>query len=221
MAEQSAFAEKLRGFGPVGLAAMLVIIVAALLFGPIAAILVIGWAKWARVPWPEIGFGRPKSWALTILGGIVAGVVLKLVLKAVVMPLLAAPPANAAFAFATGNPAALARMIATVVIVAGLGEEILYRGYLFERLRRLLGRSGTATAAVVIITTALFAAAHLADQGVPGAEQAAITGLTFAGLYLLSGSLWLSIVTHASFDITALLMIYFGVEGVMARSIWG
>jgi membrane protease YdiL (CAAX protease family) len=142
------------------------------------------------------------------------------VLKALVMPLLGGPGVNSAYHFIAGNPAALPGMIATVVVVAGFGEEIFFRGYMFERLRRLFGASASATVAIVAITSILFALAHLADQGVPGAEQALITGTVFALIYLFGGSIWPSIVAHASFDLAAVAMIYFQIEAAVAHSVY-
>ena len=221
MADSDGFAARLRGFGPVGIAVILFVLLALLLVGPLTAILVMLWAWYARVSWRDMGFDRPRSWALTIGGGIIAGILLKLALKAVVMPLIGAPAINSAYHYVSGNPAALTKMIITVIVAGGIGEEIVYRGFLFERLRGLLGRSATATAAIIVLTTALFASAHFAEQGIAGSEQAVFTGLTFAVLYILTGSLWLSIVTHASYDVVALVMIYFDIEGAVARSVLG
>jgi hypothetical protein len=47
----------LRGFGPIGIAAMLVIIlVGNYPVAPLAAILVLVWVHWSRTPWREIGY---------------------------------------------------------------------------------------------------------------------------------------------------------------------
>lgn len=221
MADPDSFAARLRGFGPLGIAALLVVILALVLVGPMAAILVLLWAHYANVPWRDLGFLPPGSWGLTIAGGIVGGVLLKLSLKAILMPLVGAPAVNAAYHYVSGNPYALLQMLVTVIVMGGIGEEIIYRGFLFERLRGLLGRRTPATGLIIAITSALFAAAHLADQGVAGAEQAAFTGVTFATMYVLTGSLWLSMVTHASYDVAALVMIYFDLEAAVARSLFG
>ena len=89
-------------------------------------------------------------------------------------------------------------VLAAVIIGAGFAEETVYRGYSFERLGKLLGRGAAAKAAMVLLTSALFAAAHYPDQGLAGAEQAAITGLTFGGIFAASGRIWLPMVAHAA-----------------------
>src|ERR671934_2093123 len=99
--------------------------------------------------------------------------------SSVVMPLFGAPPINAVYHHLAGNGAALPGILLAVTIGGGFGEETFYRGYLFERLRRLFGNSPRAKVAAVVLTAALFAAAHYHDQGVPGVQQAAVTGLVF------------------------------------------
>lgn len=97
-------AVKLRGFGPIGIVAILIILGGNFIMAPLSAILVLIWAKISDTPWREIGYVNPRSWTKTIVTGIVLGVAGKFVMKAVVMPLLGAPPINQAYHFVTGNP---------------------------------------------------------------------------------------------------------------------
>jgi membrane protease YdiL (CAAX protease family) len=146
-------------------------------------------------------------------------VLLKLLLKAVVMPLLGADPVNQSYRYLTGNTAALPGMIWTVVVGAGFGEETVFRGFLFQRLSKILGESPPAKAVLVVIVAAVFAAAHYAGQGWWGVEQAAITGLVFGAIFAATGQLWLVIFAHAAFDLTALAMIYYDYEYTVAHLI--
>src|SRR4029077_754276 len=99
-------AVSLRGFGPLGLFAILVIFLTSV-FKPLSAILVLAWAWRSHTPWREIGYVRPKSWLGTLAVGIVFGCAFKLVMKAIVMPLLGAPAINPAYHYLVGNRAAL------------------------------------------------------------------------------------------------------------------
>ena len=214
-------AARLRGFGPVGFAAILLIFAANLAVAPLGAILVLVWARVAGVPWSDLGFRRPRSWLLTIVAGVIAGVMLKFLVKAVIMPLLGGPAINTAYHFVEGNRPALVQMIFVSIITGGIGEEILYRGFLFERLGRLVGKGRVATVAIVLLTTALFASIHIPEQGPYGAVQAIFTGLTFGTVYALTRRLWLPMVMHAAYDVTAVLLIYFGLEATVAHSFFG
>jgi uncharacterized protein len=208
-------AEMLRGFGPLGIIVFLIIQVA----GPpwFRALLVLLWAWLSRTPWREIGYiqSRPSMADLTI--GIVFGIVFKLSMKAVVMPLLGADPINHAYHFLVGNQAALPSFLLFIVVSAGFGEETVFRGYTFERLGKLFGRSTAATLVIILLSAAWFGVAHYSGQGLAGVEQAFVVGLVFGGIFAVTGSLWLLIVAHIAFDITAVVIIYWDLEAQVAH----
>lgn len=214
------FASRLRGFGPFGILAILIILGGNFVIEPLSAILVLIWAKISNTPWREIGYVRPLSWAKTIALGIVLGVAFKFTMKALVMPLLGAPPINQAFQFVTGNPAAIPPLLYTIILGAGFGEETLFRGWMFERLGKLFGQSAPAKIAMILITSLLFAAAHLPGQGIPGAEQALVVGLVFASIFAVTGRIFMLMIAHTAFDLTALWMIYYGLETRIAHLIF-
>jgi uncharacterized protein len=217
-----AFAAELRGFGPVGIIAILVVLLTGNTsignFGvPVGALLVLAWVRASGTPWSEIGYQRPRSWARAIIGGIVLGVALKLIMKIVVMPLLGASPTNTAYQHLVGNQALLPGAIWTMVVVAGFGEETVFRGFGFERLRRLLGSGAASRVFIVLLTSAWFGAAHYTVQGMSGVQQAAIVGLVFGTIFARTGSLWMLMFAHASFDLVALAIIYFDLETAFAQ----
>src|SRR4051794_11024953 len=83
-------AKALRGFGLIGIVAIIIIFAGNFLFIPMSAVLVLIWRHFSRTPWSDLGFIRPKSWPKAIAVGIVFGVALKIFMKAIVMPLLGA-----------------------------------------------------------------------------------------------------------------------------------
>jgi CAAX protease family protein len=214
-------AAKLRGFGSLGIFAMLAIMIANLFYTPLSALLVLAWAYRSRTPWREIGFIRPRSWFGSFILGIAFGIAFKLVMKALVMPLLGAPPVNQAYHYLAGNRGAMPSMIFLIIVGAGFGEETVYRGYLFERLGKLIGSEASAKIIIVAFTSILFGLVHYPHQGLAGAQQALIVGLVFGGIYAVGGHLWLLMCTHAAFDLTALALIYLDREAVVARFIFG
>jgi membrane protease YdiL (CAAX protease family) len=213
-------AADLRGFGPIGLLAILVILAGNLVVLPLSAILVLVWARRSRTPWREIGYATPRSWAGSLVVGIAFGVVLKVVMKAIVMPLLGADPINHAYHHLVGNRAALPGALYAMIIGAGFGEETVFRGYMFERLGRLLGARGWAKVAIVLISSALFGVAHYADQGLAGTQQAVIVGLVFGTIFTVTGRVWMLMFAHAAFDLTALAIIYWDLESRVAHLIF-
>jgi membrane protease YdiL (CAAX protease family) len=200
----------MRGFGPLGLLAILVILAAGVFAGPLgAALLVLLWRWLSKTPWAELGYVRPSL--KSILIAIPAGILFKLAMKSVVMPLLGADPVNHAYHFLAGNKAAIPGMLFTLIVVAGFGEETFYRGWMFERLGKLAGNI-----AALLISTTLFAAAHYSVQGVAGTEQAAITGLVFGAIFLRTRSIVPLMVAHAAFDLAAYALIYWNYETIVA-----
>jgi membrane protease YdiL (CAAX protease family) len=210
----------LRGVGPVGIAVVLAVLVVAWFYGPmIAGALILIWALVTR-SWRDLGFVRPESWLSTIVGGVLIGIVSKLVMKAVVMPLLGFPDHNPRYDYLIHNTAALPGMIFLMIVSAGLGEELICRGFLFERLGRILGTSRNAKIAIVIVTSVLFAAAHYPEQQWMGVTNALIMALIVGTYFAIKRNLWTLIVWHAAFDICALFMTYFDLNTKIAHAIF-
>jgi membrane protease YdiL (CAAX protease family) len=214
------FAAGLRGFGPLGIAAILVILAGNFLFAPLSAVLALVWVRWSRTRWRDIAYVRPASWTLTVAGGIAFGIALKLLMKAVVMPLLGADPVNHAYHYLAGNRAALPGAILAMIVVAGFGEETLFRGYLFERFRKRFGASIGARAAMVLLISLWFGACHYSVQGLAGAEQATIFGLVLGTIVVVTGRIWTAMIAHAAFDLTALAIIYLDLESAVAHTVF-
>lgn len=213
-------AARLRGFGPLGILAILIILAGNFLFLPLSAILVLVWAWLSRTPWPEIGYVRPASWVHTVIIGIVFGAAFKLMMKALVMPLLGAPAINQAFHFLVGNRAPLPGILFLIIVGAGFGEETVFRGYLFERFGKLFGTSTWAKTLTVVVTSAVFGVIHYPLQGLAGAEQATIVGLVFGTIFAFRRQIFPLIIAHIAFDLMAVAIIYYDLEMEVAHFIF-
>jgi membrane protease YdiL (CAAX protease family) len=186
---------------------------------PLGALLALAWVRATRTPWAAIGYARLASagaWVATIVGSVALGALFKLVMKALVMPLLGARPENATYHFLVGDRTLLPAAVATSLI-AGFGEETVFRGFLFLRLERWFGTGAGARVAIVVVSALLFALAHYADQGIAGAAQALCTGLVFGVLYARTRRIWAPMIAHAAFDLVALWIIYAGLEARVAH----
>lgn len=87
--------------------------------------------------------------------------------------------------------------------LAGLGEEMLFRGGVQDLLREPLGPWGALAAA-----SALFGLLHAVS--LTYAALAAAMGAYLGGLYLLSGNLLAPIVAHAAYDLAVLVWLLYG-----------
>jgi membrane protease YdiL (CAAX protease family) len=213
-------AARLRGFGPFGIIAILAILAGNLLFVPLSGVLVLVWVVASRTQWRDVGLVRPKSWASAAVLGVMGGVALKLVLKALILPLLGAPAVNPAYHYLAANRAAIPATLWALVAGAGFGEEIVFRGYLFERFGKLFGPSSGAKVATVLITSLWFGGAHWSTQGLAGTEQAVITGLVFGTTFAITRRLPGVMIAHASFDLAAYALIYWAMEERVARLVF-
>ena len=217
-------AAELRGFGPLGILAILVVLLTGnIWFGniviPVGALLTLLWTRLSRTPLREIGYIRPRTWIGAVGVGIVFGVAFKFLMKAIVMPLLGADPINHAYHYLAGNRAAIPGAI-WMMFAAGFGEETVYRGFMFERLFKLLGTRVVARTAIVILTSLWFGFGHLANQGFAGAGQAMIVGLVFGTIFIRTRSIFMLMCAHTAFDLTALAMIYWNLEFRVAHLVF-
>jgi membrane protease YdiL (CAAX protease family) len=212
LSERGRLAEHLRGFDTIGLMGFVAIAAGALVTPPVGAMLVLGWMWLSRTPAREIGLARPASWIGGIVLGLVIGLVLSIAMKALVMPLLGASPVSLSYQFVAHDNGAALDQAAYAVYGAGFAEELVFRGFLFERLRKLLGESAAAAGATLLLSTVLFALTRW-QQGWTGIAGAACIGLVFGIVYLAAGRrLFVPAIAHAAFALSGLAMIVYGLE---------
>ncbi|MDC1142690.1 CPBP family intramembrane metalloprotease [Planctomycetota bacterium] len=84
----------------------------------------------------------------------------------------------------------------TISVHAGVCEELFYRAFMV-----LLLSNWMPLWAACVVMTLLFGLGHV-YQGMRGVVGTAILGGVFLGMYLLTGSLWLSILSHALYDVS-------------------
>ena len=186
----------------------------------LGAVFVLGWARLSQTPWHKIGYARPKSWIGSLVIGIAFGGALKLLLKSLVMPLLGASPINTTYHYLVGNTAALPGIVFAMIVGGGFAEETVYRGYLFERLGKLLGTGLAAKVSIVMLVAGLFALMHYPEQGLAGVQQAVFTGLAFGSVFAITGRLWMLMVAHAVYDLASVAIIYLDLEYDVAHLVF-
>ena len=220
-------ATQLRSFGFVGIAVFLLILALAFAHLPLdletaaATIAILVWTRVSHTPLRDIGLARPARWPRVLLIGILLGIAIKLVEKALILPLLGAPAVNPAAQHLIGSPVRLLITIVYMIVSAGICEEIVYRGYMFERLGRLLGDGTFARVLIVAVSSLVFGLVHY-DQGFYSVLNAGIGGLIFGATYIMTGKqLWLVIVAHAAYDLWTLAILHFHLEAAVAHSVFG
>ena len=84
-------------------------------------------------------------------------------------------------------------------VTAGICEEVAYRGFLMAYF------GGLGVVAAILLSTLAFGLSHT-YMGRTAALRAGLVGFVVAGLYWLTGSLWASMLLHATADVTSGLM---------------
>ena len=84
-------------------------------------------------------------------------------------------------------------------VCAGVGEEIVYRGFLITYLREMLGTSPWAIGASLLLPAVSFGLAHL-YQGGQAVVKIVAMALLFGFFFYRTGSLWPLILLHTGID---------------------
>jgi len=163
--------------------------------------------------WRDLGLVRPASWPRAILIGTIAGLSLELFSTYVTVPAISgwagAPPDLSDFRPMVGNITFVLVMTLLNWTLAAFGEEMVYRGYLLNRLASLGGGSRPAWAISLILISASFGFGH-EYQGLTGMIQEGLAGLALGLIYLACRrNLVIPIIAHGVSNQLAFLLIYF------------
>lgn len=162
-----------------------------------------------------IGFTRPRSGTgRAVALGLAAGIALELLAGLVTTPLISglagAEPDHAGLVAIRGDAARLAIFLALSWTLGAFGEEICFRGFLLDRVERLLGGGRAATIASLVLGSVLFGWGHT-EQGIAGWVQEALSGLLLGILFLRAGrNLVVPIAAHGASNSLAFVLIYLG-----------
>jgi membrane protease YdiL (CAAX protease family) len=92
-----------------------------------------------------------------------------------------------------------------IVLFGPVYEELLFRGFLFEGLRRsVLGIAGT-----IVLTGLVFALLHAAQYGASVIAQIFVLGITFGVVRWLTKSLWSTIFLHGLWNLGQMVIMVF------------
>jgi CAAX protease family protein len=154
--------------------------------------------------WRDVGLARFRNWRKTLLIGLAAGVALEAFELFISQPLLiritGRPPDLSDFASTRGHVGLLLLWILLIWTVGASGEEMVYRGYLMNRVAGLMRGTRTGWIIALLIVSIVFGAAHI-DQGITGQ----------GALYLGCGpNLAVAVVAHGVGDTIDFLFIFAG-----------
>ena len=101
----------------------------------------------------------------------------------------------------------------TLFILAGASEEIMFRGYILQNLREWPG-----TILAVVISSILFGLVHVFNPNFNlfAALNIALAGVAFCYAYLITGTLWLPLAFHFSWNFFQGPVFSFPVSGMIS-----
>jgi membrane protease YdiL (CAAX protease family) len=185
----------------------------------IIPLLLLGWLSlWLRhKSWKEMGLRRPASWPRVVFMGsgiALAGAYLS---EKVVSPLLLRLTGETQYQMAElaplrGNLFYFLFLLAGIWLLAAIGEELVYRGFVLNRLVDLLGRGKVGWGIGLVVSSLMFSLGHGVFN--PAVIIGGILlGLIEGGLYLASRrNLWLPIVFHGTWDTIFLTLLCLGLS---------
>ncbi len=175
----------------------------------------VGWLslRLRGMRWRNVGFGVYGSWGKTLIVGILAGAGIEVLELFCTQPLLARltgqMPDLSAFDRTAGNLKWLAISLALTWTLFAFGEELIFRGYLMNRVADLIGRTRVGWAIALVVTSVMFGLSHF-GQGITGVSENFIDGMILGALYLkFRRNLAVPIIAHGVTDTVDFLLIFF------------
>ncbi len=178
---------------------------------------VVAWLRFRGEPLADYGLSAPDSWLRVI--GVAVSVLLAMYaymwlvnpyVLAWLRPWIGAGVNLARFDSLKGNEMLFLEILPMVWVSAGFTEEMLFRGFLFNRLLMILGRGPLPFCLAAVIQAALFSLGHI-YQGWPGVVQIAFISLfLLAASRVLKGNLWPAVLMHGLLDSVSLALVVLG-----------
>jgi membrane protease YdiL (CAAX protease family) len=169
---------------------------------PVLIIVAIGSLKVRKLKYSEIGFIKTDFRLRKILQGAALAILYFILFHYIIDPLISKFTSGGTPAIFNikGNPGELIFWLIISWTIAAVGEEIIFRGYLINRLTDLVGNSVRANIVIVFLAGTAFGFVHL-YQGMHGAISASLFGIFQSAFYLTDRrKLVIPIISHGAFD---------------------
>jgi hypothetical protein len=185
-------------------------------FSKVPFLFLLAWLslRWRGLRWRDVGLARPPNWQRTIAIGVACGIAMELLELFITQPLLVKltgkMPDLSDFNSLHGSWKLLLLFLALTWTLAAFGEEMVYRGYLMNRVAGLFRNPKITWTVSLIVVNIVFGLGHI-DQGLTGQVENMIDGLLLGVIFLATGcNLWAAIIAHGVTDTLDILLLYFG-----------
>ena len=179
-------------------------------------LLAFGWLslRVRKIRWRDIGLRRYQSWPATLGAGVGVGLLLEVfqlfISQPVLVRALGKQPDLELFRALHGNLKWTLLALAGTWTLAAFGEEMVYRGYLMNRVADVLNRTRSAWIVSLMVVHVGFGLAH-AYQGITGILDEGLAGLLLGLVYLgTKRNLAVPIIAHGIGDTIDFVLIFLG-----------
>ncbi|GCE20404.1 CPBP family glutamic-type intramembrane protease [Dictyobacter kobayashii] len=164
--------------------------------------------------WSQMGLRTPLRWRFTILSGLIGGLILFAISTLVVGPIVTAithtTPDTQVFNTVRGNPGELFTTLISIWSTVAFGEELVYRGYLFNRIADIFGGGGAGWTIALFGQAIIFGSSHI-YQGMAGVLLTGAYGFLSGIFYLLyKRNLWPCVIAHGLIDTISIVLTFLG-----------
>jgi membrane protease YdiL (CAAX protease family) len=161
----------------------------------------------------EMGFRKPENWGRTILTALILGIAIEMSFQLFFNPIIEyftkveidlseMDPLK-------GNLTNYFIMMIVGWIAGGVIEEIVFRGFLITRLKKVFGEHPVSLILIVLISSIPFGLAHQ-YQGAAGMWSTGLIAIILGIIFIKNNyNLWLPILTHGFINTVGLSLIYF------------
>ena len=179
-------------------------------------LLLFGWLslRLRKSRWSDVGLQLFRNWKSTLGMGIVTGLLLEgfelFISQPILVKMIGKQPDLEDFRPLVGNLKYTLLFLGLTWTLAAFGEEMVYRGYLMNRVADLFNRTRTAWIVSLIGVHVAFGIAH-AYQGWTGIIDEGLSGLLLGVIYLRAGrNLAVPIIAHGIGDTIDFVLIFLG-----------
>jgi membrane protease YdiL (CAAX protease family) len=176
----------------------------------------LGWAslRLRGLRWKDVGFARPRNWGTAIAVGLLSGLFIEVFELLISQPLLARwfgkMPDLSNFTVVHGNLKITLVYLLLIWVLAAFGEELVYRGYLMNRVVGTFHGTRAAWTVSLVVVSVVFGCSHI-GQGATGMAENIWDGLLLGTLYLACGrNLAAPTIAHGVTDTVDVLLMYIG-----------
>jgi membrane protease YdiL (CAAX protease family) len=176
------------------------------------ALLAIWFFSWLEgAGWSDIGLSRPESWSKTIKMALYAMLIVQIigVLQGTLQYFFGTATPDLSSYEERLTPLWLLRWIVISWTTAGVGEEVIYRGFYMKQIARLFGEQKRSSWVIgLVLSSIVFGLVHF-HQGLGGMLGVGVVGLVYGYFYLRSGrNLWVPIIAHGLTGTIRFILLY-------------